>query len=121
MAQSQDLIKQLLEAENKAEEMIAQAKANRLTKLRQAKDKAEEEVSKFREEQEKKFQAETSAKNATDHTKDLAGVTKAAKEEVDAAYSSNQAATVSYVVQKVMDVPIGLSDTQKQALIMGVV
>ena len=121
MPESQQLIKQLFEAETKAEELIAQAKQARLTKLRQAKEKADDEVKAFKEEQEKKHLAETSAKNQTDHTKDLEGATKAAKEEVEAAYRNNSAATVTYVVNKVIDVPIGLSETQKQALLMGVV
>jgi len=44
------------------------------------------------------------------------------KKELDAVqkdYSANKERTVKYVVDKVLDVPIGLTDTQRQALKMG--
>eukprot|EP00421_Protoceratium_reticulatum_P020109 CAMPEP_0168382328 /NCGR_PEP_ID=MMETSP0228-20121227/13339_1 /TAXON_ID=133427 /ORGANISM="Protoceratium reticulatum, Strain CCCM 535 (=CCMP 1889)" /LENGTH=64 /DNA_ID=CAMNT_0008395461 /DNA_START=64 /DNA_END=255 /DNA_ORIENTATION=+ len=56
---SQELIQQLLQAEKQGEDLIQTAKKNRLAKLRQAKEKAEEDLKAFREEQELKFQKET--------------------------------------------------------------
>merc|ERR1712232_105961 len=102
---SQELIQQLLEAEKKAEELIATAKKNRLTKLRQAKDKAEEDLKAFREEQEDKFQRETGSKAAADPTAELKDSTKAEIDAVQRDYEQNKAKTVQYVVGKVLDVP----------------
>merc|ERR1711982_144475 len=101
---SQELIQQLLLAEKQAEELIATAKRNRLTKLRQAKDKAEEELVDFRDREEAKFQ------------KDMGAVTKMEYETVQRDYATNKDKTVAYVTSKVLDVPLGLTDTQKQAL-----
>merc|ERR1711879_312594 len=109
------------EAEKKADELIGAAKKARLTKLRQAKDKAEEELKAFREEQETKFQKEIGSRAKTDHMKDMAEATKIAVEAVQKDYDTNKAKTIAYITSKVMDVPIGLTETQSQALKMGVV
>ena len=58
-------------------------------------------------------------------TADPAEALKAStKSEVDAVmkdYTTNKARTVQYVVSKVLEVSVGLTDTQKQALSAGVV
>ena len=111
---SQDLIKQLLEAEKKAEDKISLAKKNRLAKLRQAKEKAEDELKVFKDEQEAKFQSEAGAKAKADPAKELKGATERSVQDVQRDYQNNKAKTVDYVAKKVLDVPIGLTDTQKQ-------
>merc|ERR1712039_351752 len=116
---SQELIQQLLQAEKQGEELIAKAKANRLAKLRQAKDKAEEDLKAFREEQETKFQKETGSKTATDPAAELKDSTKKEIETVMRDYEANKAKTIQYVVSKVLDVNIDLNATQKQVLKSG--
>eukprot|EP00927_Polykrikos_kofoidii_P019250 TRINITY_DN1897_c0_g1_i14.p1 TRINITY_DN1897_c0_g1~~TRINITY_DN1897_c0_g1_i14.p1 ORF type:complete len:146 (+),score=40.19 TRINITY_DN1897_c0_g1_i14:66-440(+) len=116
---SQDMIKQLLEAEKRAEDIISTAKKNRLTQLRSAKDKAELELASFRNEQEEKFQKETGDKASSDPAKELKESTAAQVAAVDRDYQTNKAKTVDYIAAKVVDVPIGLTDTQKQALRAG--
>merc|ERR1719291_492234 len=116
---SQELIQQLLQAEKQAEELIATAKKNRIAKLRQAKEKAEEDLKSFREEQEAKFQQETGSKSKADPAAELKDATKKEIDMVQQDYTSNKAKTIKYVVEKVLDVPIGLTATQKQALKMG--
>eukprot|EP00927_Polykrikos_kofoidii_P019248 TRINITY_DN1897_c0_g1_i12.p2 TRINITY_DN1897_c0_g1~~TRINITY_DN1897_c0_g1_i12.p2 ORF type:complete len:147 (+),score=36.09 TRINITY_DN1897_c0_g1_i12:67-441(+) len=116
---SQDMIKQLLEAEKRAEDIISTAKKNRLTQLRSAKDKAELDLVSFRTEQEEKFQKETGGKASSDPAKELKESTAAQVAAVDRDYQTNKAKTVDYIAAKVVDVPIGLTETQKQALRAG--
>mmetsp|Transcript_29385 Transcript_29385/g.63901 ORF Transcript_29385/g.63901 Transcript_29385/m.63901 type:complete len:125 (+) Transcript_29385:84-458(+) len=120
-SKSQELIKQLLDAEKQAEEIIANAKKNRLTKLRQAKEKAEEDLKVFREEQEAKFQKEAGSRSNADATLELKTSTKTELELVEKDYVSNKGRTVDYVAKKVLDVPVTLTETQIRALKMGIV
>eukprot|EP00928_Gymnodinium_smaydae_P016687 TRINITY_DN1629_c0_g5_i1.p1 TRINITY_DN1629_c0_g5~~TRINITY_DN1629_c0_g5_i1.p1 ORF type:complete len:122 (-),score=52.96 TRINITY_DN1629_c0_g5_i1:138-503(-) len=121
MAESQGLIQQLLEAEKKAEDIIAAAKKARLQKSRQAKEKAEEELKTIREEHEAKFQRETGSKAKTDHTANLKEATKAGIDEVNKDYTTNKDKTVKYIAGKVLDVAMEISETQMNALKMGAV
>merc|ERR1712217_150285 len=116
---SQGLIQQLLQAEKQGEELIAKAKTNRLAKLRQAKEKAEEDLKAFKEEQEAKFQKETGSKAAADPAAELKDSTKKEIDMVMRDYEANKAKTIQYVVSKVLDVKIELNATQKQALKSG--
>mmetsp|Transcript_58730 Transcript_58730/g.191557 ORF Transcript_58730/g.191557 Transcript_58730/m.191557 type:complete len:123 (-) Transcript_58730:271-639(-) len=116
---SQELIQQLLQAEKEAEALIATAKKNRLAKLKQAKDKAEDDLKAFREEQEQKFQKEMGTKAAADPSAELKGATEEEIRLVKQDYETNKKRTVEYVVSKVLDVTTELTDTQKQALKMG--
>merc|ERR1711862_1036488 len=116
---SQELIQQLLQAEKQGEELIAKAKTNRLAKLRQAKEKAEEDLKAFKEEQEAKFQKETGSKASADPAAELKDSTKKEIDAVMRDYEANKAKTIQYVVSKVLDVKIELNATQKQALKSG--
>merc|ERR1712056_33185 len=116
---SQELIQQLLQAEKQGEELIAKAKTNRLAKLRQAKEKAEEDLKAFREEQEAKFQKETGSKAAADPAAELKDSTKVEIDNVMKDYETNKAKTIQYIVSKVLDVKIELNETQRQALKSG--
>merc|ERR1711948_119260 len=116
---SQELIQQLLQAEKQGEELMAKAKTNRLAKLRQAKEKAEEDLKAFKEEQEAKFQKETGSKAGADPAAELKDSTKAEIDMVMKDYEANKAKTIQYVVSKVLDVKIELNETQRQALKSG--
>merc|ERR1719320_1370394 len=117
---SQELIQQLLHAEKEAEALIATAKKARLAKLKQAKDKAEEDLKAFRDEQERKFQQETGAKAGADPAAELKGATQKEVDLVSRDYQTNKDKTIAYVMSKVLEVPTQLSATQTQALKMGV-
>merc|ERR1711933_313284 len=114
-----ELIQQLLQAEKQGEELIAKAKTNRLAKLRQAKEKAEEDLKAFKDEQEAKFQKETGSKAGADPSAELKDSTKAEIDGVMKDYETNKAKTIQYVVSKVLDVQIELNETQRQALKSG--
>lgn len=116
---SQELIDQLLHAEKEAEGIISTAKKNRLNKLRQAKGDADEDVKAFYKEAEAKFQAETLASTQADQTSNLNEVTKREIEKVQKDYETNKGKAIDFIVNAVMDVSIGLSTTQKQALNAG--
>mmetsp|Transcript_102461 Transcript_102461/g.182000 ORF Transcript_102461/g.182000 Transcript_102461/m.182000 type:complete len:123 (-) Transcript_102461:170-538(-) len=120
-SKSQELIQQLLQAEKQAEDIIANAKKNRLAKLRQAKEKAEEELKEFREKEEAKFQKEVGAKAGADPAEALKASTKTEVDAVTRDYMTNKARTVNYVVSKVLEVPVSLTPTQIQALKTGAV
>merc|ERR1712060_705226 len=102
------------------ESLIATAKKNRLAKLKQAKEKADEDLKAFREEQERKFQSEMGSKAAADPSAELRGATQREIDLVRRDYDINKDRTIQYVIGKVLDVPTQISDTQKQALRMGV-
>ncbi|CAE7857865.1 K02A2.1, partial [Symbiodinium microadriaticum] len=97
-------------AEKQAEEIIANAKKNReglgrLTKLRQAKDKAEEELKEsrevlktedFREKEEARFQKESGAKAGANPAETLQVSTQSEIDSVHKDYANNKAKTIEY-------------------------
>merc|ERR1712070_433955 len=117
---SKKLIDSLLQAEKQAEEIIATAKKNRLSKLREAKAAADEELELFKAAQEESFQKSLGAKAKVDPAAELKAATEAELHLVEQDFANNSKKTVDYVVQKVLDVPLKLSSTQKQALKAGV-
>merc|ERR1712048_1116049 len=116
---SQELIQKLLTAEKQAEDMIASAKSKRLEKLKSAKVKAEEDLKVFKDEQEAKFEKEMGSKSRADPSSELKSATQTGVAMVNKDYDSNKAKTIEYVKSKVLDVPLGLTETQKQALVSG--
>merc|ERR1712178_375269 len=116
---SQELIQKLLTAEKQAEDMIQGAKQKRLEKLKQAKVKADEDLKLFRDGQETKFQKETGSKATADPTAELKSATQTGIAMVNKDYDMNKAKAVQYITAKVLDVPLALTETQKQALMTG--
>jgi len=113
---SQELIQQLLVAEKQADEIIANAKKNRLTKLKQAREKADEELKDFREKEEAKFQKDCAVKAKADPNESLKATTLQEIEKVINDYATNKGKCIEFVVGKVLDVATSLTSTQKQAL-----
>lgn len=113
---SKKLIDTLLQAEKQAEDVIATAKKNRLSKLREAKAAADDELTEFREKEEINFQKAIGAKAEKDPAADLKSSTEQELRMVEQDYNNNCQRTVDYMVQKVLDVPLTLTSTQRQAL-----
>merc|ERR1719345_510422 len=99
---SQELIQQLLKAEKQAEELIARARENRVLKLKQAKDSADEELKKFKDGEEAKFQKDSGARAAVDPAADLKNTM--AMQMVQRDYEANKEKTSQYVVEKILTV-----------------
>ncbi|CAE8653555.1 unnamed protein product [Polarella glacialis] len=118
---STELIQQLLQAEKQAEEVVSAAKKSRLAKLRQAKEKAEEEIKDFKAKEEAKFQKDFGVKATTDPADALKESTKAEIAGVMNDFATHKARTIQYIVGKVMEVQVTLTSTQIQALKTGVV
>merc|ERR1719220_1277120 len=105
-------------SESDAEQLIAAAKRKRQARLKQAKDQAEDDLKQFRAAQEKKFEQDYGAKANADPSAELSTDTRAEAEAVQRDYRNNKDKTISFIVSKVLDVPMTLTDTQKQVLKM---
>merc|ERR1712151_792945 len=101
------------------EDMIQSAKQKRLDKLKQAKVKAEGDLKVFRDEQEAKFEKETGSKARADPTAELKSATQTGVAMVNKDYDNNKSKAIQYITTKVLDVPLELTQTQKQALVTG--
>merc|ERR1712216_464128 len=106
-------------AEKQAEELIARARENRVLKLKQAKDSADDELKKFREAEEAKFQTETGARSAVDPAADLKNTTKMELDMVSRDYEQNKEKAANYIVGKILEVPLELSQIAKSSLKAG--
>merc|ERR1711862_546976 len=100
-------------------ELIGEAKKNRLSKLRQAKEKAEEELKDFRAKEEAKFEKDMGAKSRADPASALSSETASQLRAVEADYARNKDAAIRHVSNNVLDVTLALTPTQQQALKMG--
>merc|ERR1712157_524253 len=99
---------------------VASAKKARQAKLKQARDKADEELAVFKQEQERKFQNEVGAKENADPAAELSNATRQEAQAVQKDYQQNKDKTVKFIVERVLEVPTTLSETQKQAIKAGV-
>ncbi|KAF4678278.1 hypothetical protein FOL47_000005 [Perkinsus chesapeaki] len=118
--QSQQLIQQLLKAEQEADTYVSRARDNRTKKLREAKSAAQEEVASFRQKEEDKFNRDYAALQSTSGGEDeeLAKQTQADIQAIRASYDKNCKATVKYMVERVLDVKPELSRIQVDVLSM---
>jgi len=119
MASSQDLIQQLMQAEQRAEELVASAKKARQAKLKQARDKADEELAVFKQEQERKFQNEVGAKENADPAAELSSATRQEAQAVQKDYQQNKDKTVQFIVERVLEVPTKLGWLADEVLQLG--
>lgn len=111
-------LQQVLQAEQTAEDTIARARRSRLEKMKSVRATAEEELKVFREEEERKF-AGFCQKFAEDPTTRLRLATRRELKEVHADYLRNKEEAVEFVVGKVLEVPLVLSEAQRRALRRG--
>merc|ERR1711963_710185 len=119
--QSTALIRELLNVEKEAEDIIANAKKERLAKLRTAKDKADQDITKVKGELEAKFNKEHGEKARDDPGALSKEATEKELQMVTQDYNANKVQTIDYICKKVMDVKAGLTSTQIQSLKTGLV
>lgn len=112
--QSQQLIQKLLKAEEEAEALIAKARENRVRKLREAKQAADDEMAVFRKKEEEKFQAEQAAVTggASGDASSLESQTQSDLKKVQQDFAENKDKITEYLVQKILSVKPELSQIQ---------
>ena len=104
--QSQQLIQKLLKAEEEAEALIAKARENRVRKLREAKQAADDEIAVFRKKEEERFQADqaSAAGGVSGDADSLESQTLANLAKVNGDFKSNKEKLVEYMQQKILAV-----------------
>jgi V-type H+-transporting ATPase subunit G len=112
--QSQQLIQKLLKAEEEAEALIAKARENRVRKLREAKQAADDEMAIFRRKEEERFQSEQAAVagGADGDASNLEAQTIADLKRVQVDFNSNKDKITEYMMEKILSVKPELSQIQ---------
>ncbi|CAK0871022.1 unnamed protein product, partial [Prorocentrum cordatum] len=103
----------------RAKDIIEAAKKERVKKLRQAAQAAEDDLRSFREEQQRLYEAKANSTQDNDAMRELQQKTRAEIDMVRSDYESNKDKTIKYVVEKVLDVPTTLTETQSMSLSAG--
>merc|ERR1712176_489426 len=98
-AKSEELVNQLLDAEKKAEDIIATAKKNRLAMLKVAKDKAQDEVKVYEDEKQEHFKKQCDANAVRDPADAFKESTEREVAAVNKDYEANKARTLKYVIE----------------------
>lgn len=117
MAFSTTCIAKLDAAEKKADNIIEEAKKNRKVLLNKAREAAEVELKAFAAKADSDYQALIASQVHGDDSGARKAQTERELSEVEADFQKHSDRTVAYVVEKVLDVPLHMSSTQKQALI----
>ena len=120
-AQSQQLIQKLLKAEEEAEALISKARENRVRKLREAKQAADDEIAIFRRREEERFQSEQAsvAGGVSGDANSLESQTIADLQRVQQDFKENRVKIVDYMSEKILSVKPELSQIQIALLTAG--
>ena len=119
--QSQQLIQKLLKAEEEAEALIAKARENRVRKLREAKQAADDELAIFRKKEEERFQGEVNMSAATNDSDALENQTLADIQQVEEDFKKNKDKIVDYMTSKILTVVPELGQIQVALLQTGAI
>eukprot|EP00695_Tsukubamonas_globosa_P002001 TRINITY_DN308_c0_g1_i1.p2 TRINITY_DN308_c0_g1~~TRINITY_DN308_c0_g1_i1.p2 ORF type:complete len:123 (-),score=61.42 TRINITY_DN308_c0_g1_i1:133-501(-) len=103
---SQTSIQKLLAAEKKAQEIISEAKRQRIAKLKQAKEEADKEILRFKEQREAEFQRNKEQILGTSgaFTRDLEYKANQAAAQVRSCAAANRADVISLLLKTVQNV-----------------
>jgi len=119
-SKSQELIGTLLDAETKAEKIVAQARENRVRKLKDARTAAEQELEIFRQKEEEKFNQESAAMAGQGNdSRDLDSRTAQELNNVEADFNANKKKTVDYAIKNILDINLSLSSVKAEMLKSG--
>eukprot|EP01070_Trichotokara_eunicae_P005675 Trichotokara_eunicae@DN4612_c0_g1_i1.p1 len=112
-------IKKLLEAEEESDLIIRKARDNRINKLKEAKNAADEEVENFRVKEEQKFQAENvSEGDESKFNAELDEKTKHDLEVLQKQFKSNKEKVATFMIDRVSQVDLTLPEVVKRTLKM---
>ena len=98
--------------EEEAEQLIARARENRVRKLREAKQAADDELDIFKKREEEKFQSELTKASESDDSRNIEQQVVADLKQVEADYSKNRDKLVEYMTSKILSVKPELSQIQ---------
>lgn len=106
MKTSNELIQELLKAEEEAEEIVHKAKENRVKMLKEARFSAEEELKAFRAKEEERFKIEVEQRLGQDDslTNELADRTKSDIEIIKKDFVANKDGVLAFISEKVLSV-----------------
>mmetsp|Transcript_27899 Transcript_27899/g.32249 ORF Transcript_27899/g.32249 Transcript_27899/m.32249 type:complete len:124 (+) Transcript_27899:35-406(+) len=107
----------LLQAENKANEIIEKAHQDRIAKLKEARLAAETEIALFKKEQEEKFQQTIKEKYSShEDDSDLGAVTKQEIDEIYKAYDKRKEEVANLLIDRIMNVELEIPNVIKRSL-----
>eukprot|EP00331_Platyophrya_macrostoma_P020084 CAMPEP_0176475068 /NCGR_PEP_ID=MMETSP0127-20121128/43395_1 /TAXON_ID=938130 /ORGANISM="Platyophrya macrostoma, Strain WH" /LENGTH=123 /DNA_ID=CAMNT_0017870611 /DNA_START=35 /DNA_END=406 /DNA_ORIENTATION=- len=107
----------LLQAENKANEIIEKAHQDRIAKLKEARLAAETEIALFKKEQEEKFQQTIKEKySSNEDDSDLGAVTKQEIDEIYKAYDKRKEEVANLLIDRIMNVELEIPNVIKRSL-----
>jgi len=109
---SQQLIQKLLKAEEEAEQLIARARENRVRKLREAKQAADDEIEIFRRKEEERFQGEVARNNLGDDSTTIEKQIAQDLKAVGSDFAGNKDKIVEYMTSKILTVKPELTQIQ---------
>jgi V-type H+-transporting ATPase subunit G len=109
---SQQLIQKLLKAEEEAEQLIARARENRVRKLREAKQAADDELEIFKRKEEERFQAEVAQSNSKDDSRNIEQQIADELKQVEQDFVKNKDKIVEYMTAKILSVKPELTQIQ---------
>merc|ERR1712150_72428 len=101
--------------------IIEKAKLAKKNQLTAAKEDAQADLEAFRARKKKEFDEEVARKGGDSATQEEDRKAKEQTAQVDRDYEQNKKTTIDYIVGKVLNVQLELTETQKQALRNGTV
>lgn len=108
---SQELISKLLAAEDQAEKIIADARAQRTQKLKDVRAAAEAELEPFKMKEEQKFrQEQLEMSNTTGNNAALEQQTQRELAQVKSDFEGNKKAAAKFILDKVLDIDLSIPE-----------
>mmetsp|Transcript_6918 Transcript_6918/g.9684 ORF Transcript_6918/g.9684 Transcript_6918/m.9684 type:complete len:122 (-) Transcript_6918:119-484(-) len=105
-------IQELMSAENRASQIVAEARAARGERMKEAKREAETVIAKLRSEKQAEFEASSQASQTQDEFAELKKNSEAEIADMKKLYNQNKGAVTNMMVKTVTDVDLSLSDTR---------
>eukprot|EP00635_Sarcinochrysidales_sp_CCMP3193_P002025 CAMPEP_0118905766 /NCGR_PEP_ID=MMETSP1166-20130328/9612_1 /TAXON_ID=1104430 /ORGANISM="Chrysoreinhardia sp, Strain CCMP3193" /LENGTH=121 /DNA_ID=CAMNT_0006845037 /DNA_START=55 /DNA_END=420 /DNA_ORIENTATION=+ len=105
-------IQELMSAENRASQIVSEARAARGERMKEAKREAETVISKLRGEKQAEFESSRMATAKEDEFAELKAKAEADIGLMNSQYASNKSAVTEMMAKVVTDVDLTLSDTR---------
>jgi len=113
---AETLVEKLLAAESEAVDIKQNAKEVRQSKVRKEKEKAQEELNQFKEAEQTKLANERDSVMAAESASTGEADQQRALQQVELEYNQNKDATVQYILSRIRDVNLNLTQTQTLTL-----